>query len=214
MNIEVKVEAQRGCGYRKPGGKYLIGDAVGMECGKLPILLDYCQCCGAGIKFSRGFQWMSAEFLKGRTCALDKKPGGCHFNCQPFQGCEDGTIKKLGMLWVGAKFYPTPMAFLQEASIAGISKRISMVPKDLVLGETWIMLAHPNAIKIPMTSADQEQKFNPGIFSMFRPKKLEYVVNEDENGVTDTVEELERLEKQGFTIVRVVKDTDAQTSIV
>jgi hypothetical protein len=51
-----------------------------------------------------------------------------------------------GLLWVGGKFYKQPEDFLAEAKDMGISRRLSAVPKNLVVGETVIFLAHRECI--------------------------------------------------------------------
>jgi len=56
--IEVRYESKRGCGWRKPGGLYLMADGPAELCGKLPIPLEICPSCGGGIKLSRGWTWV------------------------------------------------------------------------------------------------------------------------------------------------------------
>jgi hypothetical protein len=68
--INSQIEHKRGCGYRKPGGMYLVSLGIGRDCGKLPIPLTVCPCCGAGIKFSRGFTWISDEIIKNAPCSI------------------------------------------------------------------------------------------------------------------------------------------------
>jgi hypothetical protein len=68
MNIETRVESKRGCGYRKPGGLYLVSGGFAKTCYKLPIGLTVCPCCNQGIKPARGFTWISAEFIKDSPC--------------------------------------------------------------------------------------------------------------------------------------------------
>lgn len=102
---------------------------------------------------------------------------------------------KLGLMWVGSKFYPTPEAFSKEAHSMGLSKRIAQIPKGLVIGETWILLGHRQAVKKP----DGEKV--AGIFQAFKPNAIEYIVKGDE-----TEEELERLEKRGLILMRLETD--------
>ena len=53
-NIITLVEGPRGCGYRKECGYYMMLPHFKAEsCGKLPLPLEQCPCCGQGIKFSR-----------------------------------------------------------------------------------------------------------------------------------------------------------------
>ncbi len=59
----IKNESKRGCGYRKQGGLYLMAGGPSAECGKLPLELTVCPCCGAGIKPARGWTWVNAEAL-------------------------------------------------------------------------------------------------------------------------------------------------------
>jgi len=47
----------RGCGWRKPGGLYLKSSSMFSTCGKLPLEIEVCSCCGAGIKPARGWTW-------------------------------------------------------------------------------------------------------------------------------------------------------------
>ena len=48
-------------------------------------------------------------------------------------------------------------------------------------------------------------RYQPGIFSMFIPTAIEYVVTG-----TETAEELDALENRGLTLVAVTKDEDLQ----
>lgn len=58
----------------------------------------------------------------------------------PLNKSFDPDIPHYGM-WVGEKFY-TIESFIEEAARIGISKRISQIPVDLVLGESRIYFAH------------------------------------------------------------------------
>lgn len=182
-----------------------MGGTFSSACGKLPMKIESCPCCGQGIKFSRGFQWISYEFIESFPCSRDED--SCK-NCNPFNQNFKG--QKFGLLFVGEKFYPSPADFLQEASMAGLSKRIAFVPKELKIGETWIMLAHNKASKQWEVDAqgDLVQIQKPGIFSAFIPTHIEYVVTGDE-----TPEELDALEKRGFTLVNVIPDNKTQLEL-
>ena len=144
--IHTSVEGARGCGYRKPGGLYLVSGGLSEPCPKLPIELHACPACGQGVKQARGFTWILPDPL------LDP---GAHGSPEHDSVCPLGATytaehwahgERAGLIWVGAKFYPTPGDFMREANTMGVSRRISQVPRDLSIGETWIALAHPKAI--------------------------------------------------------------------
>lgn len=208
MTIIKKVESARGCGYRKKGGLYFVTDGKGKPCGKLPIELNVCPCCGAGIKFSRGFTWVTAALIGDRECDIDPalfeidQCGSCPFNTTD-------PNKRFGLMWVGEKFY-SPDEFRNEALQKGISKRIASIPNDFKIGETWVWLAHIKAVKIPFVNElDQPSiEHRPGIFYAFKPSRIEYVIKGDE-----TDEQLEAMEKRGITLVDVMRDVDQQTAI-
>jgi hypothetical protein len=93
-------EPKRGCGYRKVGGLYLIGGKLGAPCWKMPILMQVCPTCAAGIKQSRGWQWIDPRpWLKGKCLAGDAV---CPAADPEFLG------DRVGLIWIGAQFYPTP----------------------------------------------------------------------------------------------------------
>lgn len=211
--IEDRYDSERGCGWRKSGGIYLIGGNLMASCGKLPIPLTVCPCCHAGIKPTRGFTWVGSALVinspcRNKTCGIPCR------NCPPF----DGSQEKLGLIWVGGSFYPTPEAFMREAREQGISRRIPAVPKDFIVGESWVLLAHregmPNPDKPrPAASGDEYTAFPndpdvpdyvPAIFSAFLPRSIEYVVDG-----TETEKDIEAMEKRGLTCVRVHKTAEA-----
>jgi len=186
--IRTSYESKRGCGYRKPGGLYLVSSGLAVGCGKLPIPLTVCPCCGAGIKPARGWTWVGRDLVKDTPCMYLKCKIG--FQCYPWK---DPGIDRFGLIWVGEKFYPTVQDFVREAKHRGISRRISAVPNDFYVGTTWILLAHRKAIYFG-------DKFIPGIFQAFKPEAIEYIIKGDE-----TQEEIDRMEKRGISLVDVVK---------
>jgi len=217
-NIKVNkmaVEGRRGCGYRKVGGTYLVSDGPGYACGRLPILLEVCRVCGAGVKQSRGWTWVEAEPLIGGKCNEGEHechtlPGGCKV-------CDPAQLGRSGLMWVGKKFY-TPHNFIQEAVKMGISKRISAIPKDFELGKTWVLLAHPEAaekkIEDDAIVDDKKQTYMspegytviraPGIFYAFKPTRIEKLITESQS--TDE-KEMEALKKRNIIAV-IVPDND------
>lgn len=197
--IITKVESARGCGYRKAGGLYMVGGSSFSPCGKLPIELDVCPCCNSGIKQSRSFSWITRELLDAKACNTPT----CTKGCNAF-----GDTKRFGLLWVGTAFYNSPTDFTRESMAMGVSKRIAFIPKDLEVGKTWVLLAHPKAITEFTNDPENPVIYKKGIFSAFIPQRIEYVVKG-----TESEDELDAMEKRGITLVNVVRDTDAQLSL-
>lgn len=199
------IESARGCGYRKPGGKYLVsGWGPTIACGKLPIKLDTCPCCGLGLKPTRGWSWLDLRFIKQE----------CAGPCQTCPIGEHRVTGPVGLIWIGETFYKTPADYLAEAERQGFSRRLHTIPKGFKLGETWVALAHRKAIPKPCecrSGGGQPLKacrhcsgtgtaYDRGIFHLWRPSGLDYVVTGEES-----TEELERFEERGFRLVKVVK---------
>src|SRR5215472_14992217 len=136
--VHERTEEKRGCGYRQPGGIYLVGSARSRGCCKLPWPLTVCPTCHAGIKPQRGFQWVEPAIFAGADCN-EETP------C-PLDTFSYGYPQKIGLMWVGEKFYPSAAHFVQEAARQGVSKRLSAVPLDFVVGQDWVALAHRAAI--------------------------------------------------------------------
>lgn len=200
------IEERRGCGYRKVGGLYLIGSGMVVPCDRLPHNLEVCPICGQGIKFSRGFTWVSGELLGDHEGCTEEFKSQCPV-CSPL---DKG---KLGLMFVGSRFY-TPESFVKEAAEMGVCKRIISVPKGLVLGETWVLLAHPKAgtKKVERTKEevilDARQGLHklepaPAIFYAFKPRRIEKLIKQSEA----IPKELEKLQKRGITPI-VVPDND------
>lgn len=223
--IITRSESERGCGYRKEKGIYLVAGAMSLPCDKMPIPLESCPCCGAGIKATRGYQWVSSALIEAKECPT----------CGPGKGCIpfDGSVKRFGLLWVGGSFYKRPADFTREASLQGISRRISTVPKELVVGETWVLLGHRECIALPAVSCMECEglgaitvqgvdklclacegrgkvtPFQAGLFAAFRPTAIEYIVKGDESE-----EELLALEKRGLTLINVLKRSLPTSTLV
>lgn len=196
--ITTKIESERGCGYRKGGGIYLVSDGIGSVCCKLPMELTVCPCCHGGIKPARGFTWVTTSLFASVPCFEPDQLNLCPMNLP--------ADIRVGLLWVGEKYYPTAQDFTREANAMGTSKRLSAIPKDIEVGKTWVYLAHRKAVA--KVTEKGEVEFFPGIFRAFRPDRIEYVVKG-----TETTEELEKLEKRGLTLVKVVRDIDAQLKL-
>jgi hypothetical protein len=75
--------------------------------------------------------------------------------------------------WIGAKFYPTPGDFIEEAQFQGISRKLNAVPADFVVGQDWMFLAHVKGVQ----KLAQEPK--PGVFRVWMPTSVDLVVKEE-----------------------------------
>lgn len=192
-------DSKRGCGWRKPGGMYLMSDGLGMSCNLLPYHLDVCPTCGHGIKPTRGgWTWVKPDPVMPHHSDPDtsRRHPGCPLNDPGLLG------EKAGLMWIGGTFYPTPEAWLAEGKEMGFSRRVTGVPRGLVVGETWIMTAH-RKVSFGVEEIDGEQVpvVKPAVFHLWQPSRIEYVVKGDEGD-----ERLEYLESRGLTLVRVVHD--------
>lgn len=170
----------------------MVSDGLARYCGKLPIKLDVCPCCSQGIKPTRGFTWISGKLIEDAECK-SRACAGCYLSTPP---------KKLGLIWVGEAFYSSASKFTAEAAMMGVSRRISQVPKDLEVGKTIVCVAHRKAM---MIIEDGKPKQVAGIFHAFIPQRIEYVVKG-----TEKKSELERLEKRGITLVKIIRDIDVK----
>lgn len=56
-------ETERGCGYRKVGGLYLVGQGLSRTCDLLPLWLEPCPHCGFQIPRHEGFMWISKQYF-------------------------------------------------------------------------------------------------------------------------------------------------------
>ena len=177
-------EPKRGCGFRKISRKgrvfyYLCGSGFSLPCDRLPFRLKVCPVCGSGLKFHRGFQWLSWKDYAGEhnECKCHEK---C-FVCHP-------TDEKYGLMWVGERYY-TPKSFVLEAERMGVSKLVSALPKDLQIGKTKVLLAHRRAWK----------NREPAIFFAFVVRRVEVLVRAEEADE----EWVERLRRRGVTVIVV-----------
>ena len=233
--IETRFDKRRGCGWRKEGGLYLVAPPGGIGCGRFPLRLDVCPTCSGGIKPTRGFTWIDpGPLFATAVCrwpdATPLIPGGivvgkmCR-DCSP----HPRDVGRAGLVWVGGVHYRAPSDFLRESRELGISRRIPHVPNDFKIGETWVMLGHRSAlleicrncdgtgivgppassISDPCPQCVDGSRELPGIFSMFKPTAIEYVVTGKES-----TEDLERLEKRGIVPVKVERIEDADAGLL
>lgn len=136
-------EAKRGCGYRKVGGLYLVDVGAGSGCCKMPLALSICPCCNQGIKQTRGWTWIdAAKMFPSGGCVSDG------LNKATCPVVNPALMGRVGLVWIGEKFYKRPVDFLNEAANIGISRRLPAVPRGFKAGETWVLFAHPKAFSL------------------------------------------------------------------
>lgn len=201
------VEKKRGCGYRRVGGLYLVSGGLGEPCHKLPISLDVCPSCHGGIKPSRGFTWVGPT-LVGPACD-DWKRTSYGGDLSAYLAARDAPISqhcphcpvcspkllgdKVGLLWIGGAYYPTPAHFTEEARVQGVSRRIPALPRGFEAGKHFVLCAHREAI------AAEDGKKVAAIFHVFRPERVELIVRQSEATQAKIGEEA----KRGVTVVAV-----------
>ena len=217
MSVATRVEGVRGCGFRKPGGLYLVSGNLSEPCSRLPIELDVCPTCGHGIKPARGWTWVNGhELIPPLAHGTAQHSAICPFGVPLTSSPQPPRLgERCGLIWIGESFYPTPGHFMYEASRMGVSRRISAVPRGFVVGETWVLLGHRKgvmkgyevngeAVDLNHWTAGEaavREHWAPAIFTAFRPTAVEYVVTGEE-----TEEEIEALEARGITPVKVVRE--------
>jgi len=216
-NVRWEVKAPRGCGYRKRGALYLVSGWPMHTCGLLPRELGVCPCCNAGVHQKIGWSWVQARMVlrpqdaHGCGAACDPVCGVRHLACEP--------DRKIGLIWIGARYYPEPEDFVREGREMGLSRRVATAPKGFVIGETWVLLAHPKAV--PCQECGGAGKFYaetatetacepcngkgkcPGVFGLFKPTAIERIC------VLSELEQegfLEGLQRRGITPVLVPED--------
>lgn len=227
--VPVLTEGRRGCGYRKAGGLYLVsGPGLLTPCGKLPLVLDVCPTCRGGIKPTRSYEWVNAWALFGeRTCS---HAGTTYCSACPLGGqlaTADSPLR-MGLIWIGESFYPTPADWMAETDRMGASRRIPNVPRDFEVGKTWVLVAHRKAIPhkcdcVRRAAPDEElfgrQEpaadcklcsgkgvwYEKAIFHAFKPTRIEYVCKGDE-----TEEELDKMIGRGISPVIVREKAEAE----
>lgn len=202
------IEARRGCGYRKVGGLYLVSGQLGEHCHRLPVPLHVCPTCNQGIKQSRGWQWVSKALLAPDCAVAAPCQGGIdHLERCPL--CNTNYLpEKVGLVWIGEKFYKTPQHFMKESVELGISRRIKTVPRGFKVGESWVLLAHPKSCEDH--SIPDRLAWSPGIFTLFKPTRIEILVKQSEA----TEAKMADLAERGLTPILIPDDDkDHQGSV-
>lgn len=204
------IEKRRGCGFRKLYRLYLVGTGLAVPCDRLPFELRECPCCGFVPKQIRGFTWIHKLWLEGgmvdhlADCTCFETCPVCHPDLIHADRLKKGT--HFGLMWTGKRWY-TPRSFTLEAREMGVCKAISQMPKGLVLGKTWVLVAHPKCEFYEHGFLDEgglaksAPRKGPGIFYAFVPQRVEVLVPED-----ISEEKAAAYEEQGITLIRVPLD--------
>jgi len=226
VKVEKVHDKVRRCGLRHKG-LYLMGGELSAPCGLLPLPLDFCPCCGQkvdktqsllpgydGLNVARAWTKVAGKILRGdKACRFQEaipSPKRERTTAKECRACVVKQFETAYMLWVGADNY-TVAQFLDEAREQGISKRIPALPKDFVIGETVVLLAHAKAIHefVPVPERGrQEVVYTPGVFAAFIPSHVEYVTDGSE-----TEAELQRLVERDIVPVQVIVDEDRQPAL-
>ncbi len=199
MQFHSTTESRRGCGYRKGGGLYVVAGGPSQACGRFPIALGVCPTCHGGIKQTRGWTWIEpAPFFLEHDSDLGHFVPPCSLGGVTSGGlcstCPVNAVNVLisaalrveaGLLWIGEGFYKTPGEFLREGIAQGISRRISALPLDFVVGETRVFFAHAKAVPGYDDEigefVDGGKDMGPGIFASFVPSAIDYIVTDEEH---------------------------------
>lgn len=223
------VEAKRGCGFRIVDGLYLVCGGTAFPCDRLTFEIpEVCPCCGNGTKFSRGWTWVDPDrFFGGDHVpevekiadhpALIHEPEAKEFVAGYLCDCLDGLCPvcrparmngRAALLWIGEKHY-TPQEFKDEAAKLGVSKRIAGIPRDLVLGQTWVLCAHKKAItrEDPVETHNAEggttdvlfqENHYPGVFFAFKPTRIERIVKQSDFDLYQRVEAMSEEDREAW----------------
>lgn len=228
MGVRVSVEGKRGCGWRKPGGLYLVAPKLDEPCSLLPVEMSVCPCCGEGIRPARGWTWIDpGRLLPARYHDSAEHNATCPLGGPDYPDGAHRMGERCGLIWIGEGYYPTVESFAMEAEQMGVSRRITSVPRGFVVRETWVAFGHRKAIPdgyriegwvdsryATLTEATEVAAWNglkaekvkpaykPGVFTVVRPTAIEYVVRPEDE---DDDELLESFRKRGIEPVKVVR---------
>jgi len=199
------IEPKRGCGYRKVEGLYLVGTGLTAPCDMIPLELKPCITCGFQIPFSRGFLWLNKQWIQHYAANHQNRLDEFNIKCKCTPSCPicypwNNDLDRYGLMWVGQRGY-TPKSFVQEAQSLGVCKRISQIPKGLILDKTWVLLAHKKVPFQETVAAElkSEPVHKPAIFYAFVPQRVEKLIWDSQTSRNT----LNELKEQGITPVIV-----------
>lgn len=221
-------EFERGCGYRKVGGVYLVCDGASFTCDGLPVEMVPCHCCEFSVSQARSMQPIPAGYMtylmRNHKCTEEKGfPCPICFYAETYPKAKAVIVelpsdsperlkleaelpKVFYLMFVSKEFY-TPESFMEEARLLGVSKRVApnSLPKGFKVGRDWVFLAHGT---VPFPAIDKsgqvlkgERRYATGIFYAFRPSRLELVLYKgdvDDQRIAD-------YEEAGYTVVLLEK---------
>ena len=99
---------------------------------------------------------------------------------------------------------------MREAARLGISRRLTNgVPRDFVIGETYVALA----MKVEEADKKGEVVHRNKVFMIFCPDRVEYVVDPAKLGEEKYQKHLGTMEKKGYTLVQVERREMVQSKM-
>lgn len=183
-------EKERGCGFRQPGGFYLVSDGSKAMCCSLPAPIpEACKCCGHEIAPTRSLRWVSADFIP--LAGLCSSP-----DCTLSPESRD--FRKFAVDWIGQQHYPTAAEFLREGERLGFSRRTTEAMALAIASDNLpvtILLAHQKGMEVDGETV-------PAVIAAFSPR-VEYVIKGGESP-----QKMARLQAAG--VVPVTVETDGE----
>lgn len=171
-NIQIE---ERRCGKRIPGGLYFVGDIPVEDMSNfLPRRLK-CSCGIPFLDFSRNVQKIQPYVYFPELRKGEDRPANMP---ALFDKKDNAWIVSVGQ----AKGYATPGVFIEEAQRLGISRYIKEIPRGFKIGESWVFLLHAKVFSVDVPG-QKKPDWEPGIFAMFKPRRIEYVVKGGESEV-------------------------------
>lgn len=223
--IKTVYDIERGCGWRKEGGMYLISGQMKKECGRFPMEMTVCPTCSQGVKPSRGFSWIQPIDLVEHNYPGDVLRQSCDYcrgkgkilEADDFETCfECEGVGQKASFNPCAKSEPgqcssCPMGFpIWRAGLIWVGGKFYKRPEDftqesLAQGISRRITAIPKDFELNKTwvflahrNTSIKGERRPGIFGAIKPKRIEYVIKG-----TETQEEIEKMIDRGITPVKV-----------
>lgn len=181
----VGIEPPRRCGNRVIGKLYLVTDGMVFLCDRPLIEILPCPCCGEMPRAHRGITQFNFFKLYGGHIPEEE--------CEDFKGCffcHPTDVVNTYLMWVGDDY--TIASFDKEVIELGVSKAIPEIPIDMVLGESWVLLAKRNVgITVTGTTAKGKEKRADVIFYAFKPSRVEMLITEKQAKDEEFVKDLQ-----------------------